>query len=266
MDPTQLGCLRFLQKLGVRAMPFVEVFLPCFNTGKKSLDTIETVTSAFSNFDLEYRITAINDGSLDDTKRYLRLGKKRNGKRLQIIENTQNIGIGASISPVIKASKSDFFLFLPGDNDVPEASILKLLNSIPDVDMAVLYIVNREVRGPLRNFISSVYNLVLMTLCRTYLLYATGPGIYRTSLIKDDKLRSKRFGVIAELNVKTYFKSHVVGQGSLCVANGTEGSTVWKLSVAVETVTSLLVLICTIIYRKSLGDCSKPKIIDINNA
>lgn len=245
-------------------MTHVEIFLPCFNTGKKSLETINTVASALKKFDVTYNVIAVDDGSSDNTSEYLDLAMKSHAANLKIIRNKNNLGIGASIKPVILNSRSNFFMFLPGDNDVPYDAILKLLNSIDKTDMAVLYLVNREIRGHARNILSNLYNFILMTFSRCYLLYATGPGIYKTELIQATIPRSNRFGVIAEINIHAYFKSNKVGQGSLCVSNGIAGSSLIRPSAIMEALISLLWLLFSINYLRLKKKTTDPELLDIN--
>ena len=85
-----------------------------------------------------------NDGSTDRTQNYLENFKRQfKGKKILILKNAPNRGMGYSFKKTIKHCKSRFLFFLPGDYDLPFADLLHL-NKYTKYDLASLFPINFE--------------------------------------------------------------------------------------------------------------------------
>ena len=91
---------------------------------------------------------------------------------------------------------------MPADGDVSEDALCLMINKSDEADLVLLYLVNREERV-FRNTLSSVFSLIFMLSFGVYVFYINGPAIYPTSLLKNFNLKSNRFSIISEMNVKT---------------------------------------------------------------
>lgn len=95
-----------------------------FNIEKYIDRAIESVLNQdFSN----YELILINDGSTDNTLKEMR---KHKSKRVKIINNKINRGLGASRNIGVKLAKGEFILYLDGDDTMYDNHTLYKINEI----------------------------------------------------------------------------------------------------------------------------------------
>jgi len=208
----------------------ITIFIPCYNSGDKLIHTFEKINQVLTCENIKYECIINDDASTDKTKEVISsIIHKYNKNKIYHDVNDVNEGIGISIKKAVDISTGDYFMWVPGDDDISLDAIRKMVLYRKKADMLLLYIVNRDSRGLIRNIISSLYNFLHMIAFREYLLYVTSPGIFNNKILKSINIQSKRFGVISELNIKMYFKSNAVIQIPLFIENGTEGSNSVKM-------------------------------------
>jgi len=183
-------------------MKTVSFLIAAYNEEKNIQDTIEnilTLKNKFSN--IEFEIIVINDGSLDKTGEIV-VGNYSQNNLVIYHENKKNIGLGESIKKGIDLARFERFIFIPGDNDMPQSILISLLQSMDDADIIMTYFMNDEIRGRHRHIISSIFSLTYLYTFNIFLKYINGPAIYPTKRLKELTLESKRFSIVAEINVR----------------------------------------------------------------
>jgi glycosyltransferase involved in cell wall biosynthesis len=177
------------------------IAVPCYNEERNISKSIENIKSVLQNFpNINYEIIIINDGSTDSTDEIAR--SLINEQNIRLINNEKNSGLGYSIKKAIENAIGKYFIILPGDNDLPMGSIEKLLSNFGKSDIIMMYFQNNEIRGRTRYLLSSIFKCIYVTTFNIYVMYLNGPALYRSEKLKKLKLRSNRFSIVAEINIK----------------------------------------------------------------
>lgn len=96
----------------------VSIVIPCYNEGEIVLETLKTTSHILENVTEEYEIIAINDGSKDDTERYLQLASIRD-KNIKVVSYQQNKGKGYALKQGLQAATGDIIGYIDADMDIP---------------------------------------------------------------------------------------------------------------------------------------------------
>jgi len=180
----------------------VSIAICCYNEEKYLRDTVDTVLSAVEAANIVgVDIIIVDDGSVDSTAEVI-CELKEKFPFIRIISHFSNEGLGKSILDAMKIAKCPKLCFIPGDNDMSHNLIRDLLVHRDKADFLVTYFVNKEVRGKVRNIISTLYQWFYMCVFDTYLLYLNGPGLYPVEKCLKLGLKSKRMSIHAELHVR----------------------------------------------------------------
>ncbi len=124
------------------------------------------------------------------------------GSTIRVIRHATNQGIGQSIRDGIAAAAGAQFMVVPGDNAVTPDLIVALLSCRDRADAILSVPFNKEMRGRRRNFLSMQYQAIYMVAFNVHVGYINGPGLWPTARARALALRSRRFSIISELNVK----------------------------------------------------------------
>jgi glycosyltransferase involved in cell wall biosynthesis len=178
-------------------------FIVCaYNEESEILRTISTIKRAVNSASIEsYEIVIVNDGSSDETKNLIE-NLAMHDHKIHIINNKINVGLGSSIRLAIEVIKYDYFMVVPGDNDMPEELISLLLKYREFAETVLTLPINKEQRSKVRNLASICYQTLYMLTFGIYVNYINGPGIWCTSRVRNLNLKSSRFSIISEINVK----------------------------------------------------------------
>ncbi len=86
------------------------IIIPLYNKEDYVLDTLNSIfQQTFSN----YEIIVVNDASTDNS---LQLVKELNDRRIQIVENKENLGLSATRNAGISHAKNNYIAFLDADD------------------------------------------------------------------------------------------------------------------------------------------------------
>ncbi|MBN9089613.1 MAG: glycosyltransferase family 2 protein [Reyranella sp.] len=180
----------------------ISFIVPAFNEEGNILKTVEAILAATTEARLaDCEIVVIDDGSSDGTFREIEMAVAAH-REVRPLKNPGNLGLGASIRAGIAMASGASFMVVPGDNDVPPALIAFMLRFRDEADVILTAPLNKEQRTVGRNVISMLYQMAYMIVFDVYVSYLNGPGIWPTAAAREAALRSRRFSIIAELNVK----------------------------------------------------------------
>jgi len=180
----------------------ISFIVPAFNEGAVIKDTIATIRTVVKNYEInEYEIIPIDDGSSDDTKIKL---EKLAGEdpKIRPVYHPENMGLGRSIINGVAKATKERFVIIPGDNDISHISLGMILGYRNEAEMILTVPLNKEARPIGRQIISSIYQLIYSACFGTAIGYINGPGIWPTEKVKTLNLKSNRFSIISEMNVK----------------------------------------------------------------
>lgn len=195
-----------ITKAAAGAMPqsamSITVAIPALNEEKNIEGAVRSVLAASARVPaLQVEIIVVDDGSRDRTAEIVR-GLAQQHSNVRMIQNPQNIGLGASIRRAIDAAGMEKFLFIPGDNDIPLSTLELLFRNAYAADVVMTYFHNDEQRGRMRYLLSNLFRVIYTTTFDLYVVYVNGPAVYPTAQLRALTLYSTRFSIVAEINVK----------------------------------------------------------------
>ncbi len=180
----------------------ITVAIPALNEEKNIEGAVRSVLAAAARVPaLQVEIIVVDDGSRDRTAEIVR-GLAQQYSNVRMIQNPQNIGLGASIRRAIDAAGMEKFLFIPGDNDIPLSTLELLFRNAYAADVVMTYFHNDEQRGRMRYLLSNLFRVIYTTTFDLYVVYVNGPAVYPTAQLRALTLYSTRFSIVAEINVK----------------------------------------------------------------
>lgn len=206
----------------------ISFIVPAYNEERFLAGTVSTIKVAAGD-DEDFEIVVIDDGSTDFTPK-LADELQAADSRIRALHNDGNRGLGYSIRRGIAAAAGQQLMIIPGDGDLDADTISRMLEKRGQADLIVLYLLNREVRGKLRNLLSLLYNLIYLLSFDIYVMYINGPAIYPAKLVKEMNLCSDRFSIICEMTIKTLRCGVTYVEVPGYMRRGTDGSSAigWK--------------------------------------
>ena len=228
-------------------MSSLTVAIPALNEEKNVSLTIAAVLAAAKAASLPVEIIVIDDGSTDGTAAVVE-ELARGNAGIRLLRNPGNLGLGASIRRAIAEARGERFMVVPGDNDMPAATLELIFRHADAADVVMTYFLNEEIRGRVRYLISEAFRVVYTTLFDLYVVYLNGPAVYPVAKLRELQLYSTRFSIVAEINVR------LLRQGlsftELPARRQTvEGNTSARLRSLAETVRVLLCLLVDVHVR-----------------
>ena len=178
------------------------VAIPALNEEKNVALTIASVLSAAATAPgLAVDIIVIDDGSSDRTAEVVS-ELARQHPNVRLLRNPQNLGLGASIRRAITEAMTGRFIIVPGDNDMPVSTLELLFRNANAADVVMTYFLNDEIRGRTRYLVSEAFKLIYTTIFDLYVMYLNGPAVYPVARLRELRLYSTRFSIVAEINVR----------------------------------------------------------------
>ncbi|HUN06063.1 MAG TPA: glycosyltransferase family 2 protein [Aggregatilineales bacterium] len=184
------------------------VVIPCYN----EVETIEPVLRRVIAVGLADEIIIVDDGSKDGTHDVLARLEAEKLTGLKIIYHDHNQGKGAAVVTGFHAATSDILLIQDADFEYDPREYPILLKPIEEGIATVVY-GSRFLGGPRKamNFLNMVANVGL-TLATNILYNAilsdmeTCYKVFRADVVKDIRVRSRRFDFEPEITAKVLKK------------------------------------------------------------
>jgi len=180
----------------------ISFIVTTFNEEENIRPTIETLQIVVREVALDrYEAIIIDDGSTDGTAAEI---EKLTAEfpNVRCVRHPVNRGLGAAVRTGIEAARFPHFMVVPGDNDMHHDFMLSMLSFHGKADLILSAPLNKELRSIFRNVVSMFYQMIYMVSFGLFLNYINGPGIWPTEPARQVRLRSRRFAIISELNVK----------------------------------------------------------------
>lgn len=186
----------------------LSVIIPCYN----ERTTVATVIQRVRAVNLAHEIIVVDDGSTDGTREVL--AEVEPGDDLRIVLHDHNQGKGAAVRTGFKAATGDVLLIQDADLEYDPREYPVLLRPIEEGITKVVY-GSRFLGGPRKAmfFWNMVANRTLTLV--TNILYnailsdmETCYKVFRTDIVRDIPLRSRRFDFEPEITAKVLKRGH----------------------------------------------------------
>ena len=108
-----------------RALPFCTVIVPAYNEGSHVCKTIDSLLKSDYPAD-KFEIIAVNDGSIDDTLRWIRLAAEAAPQRVTVISFRSNRGKRAALNAGFEAAKGRIVVTVDSDSTVERSTLRRI--------------------------------------------------------------------------------------------------------------------------------------------
>ena len=199
----------------------------------------------------DYQISLIDDGSTDSTLEVAQEIKTELDSNFKIISNGKNLGPGVSIKNYTDEVQEGKLVIISGDNDLEKDLIKKIVNASKKADLVLSCYLNREKKGRLRAFLSTIFNVMMCTLFDVYVFYLQGPAVWPINVVRKMDFKSKGIAYASEVHIKLLHSGITFTEVAGYCNTGSEKSTSVKLSSFVDIFKNTLRLIYEIKIKKN---------------
>ena len=161
----------------------LSVIIPCYNEEKLVKNSFLEIFKAIKICKIrEYEIIFVDDGSKDNSLSIVEKLKKKN-KKIKIIKNKRNYGIGYNFFMGISKSKGNYLIQIPADNSHPAKEISKIINlASKEYDIVTTYYTNNAERSFSRNIFTLFYTPLLIHSCVSEFPHYVLPSVFVSPL------------------------------------------------------------------------------------
>lgn len=164
----------------------VTFFVPCYNEQDNILSALSTIQKAILNFDINFEIMLVSDGSTDATIS-LALGHAiRNlaNCTIELFDEKQNKGLGFRYLEAAKKCRGKYFMLINGDNVETVEQIKTILSHKGQADSIVPFFGKNDSRSIFRRNLSLVFTKVINSISGNKLKYYNGAVLHKSQNLK----------------------------------------------------------------------------------
>lgn len=102
----------------------ISIIMPAYNEAERIVSSLEETMKTFDDFESNYEIIVVDDGSGDDTyKKAKEFAVKCNSERIIVKRNYANYGKGRALKKGFRYAKGEYIIFLDADMDLHPGQI-----------------------------------------------------------------------------------------------------------------------------------------------
>lgn len=190
------GYLAIPENINEPRKKWLTVSIPAYNDEHSLLKLVEETQTVCDRLDIDVQILIINDGSTDNTENTaIHLSDKY--KNVEVLKHDRNFGFGPTLKEVFTFPKTEWVLFLPGDNQFPASNIELLLSLRKNYDFILG---KRKIRRDsiLRLFYAGFYNRLVSWLSGYKVEDVNGIAFFKSAVFEKIQLRTVSSFIHAE--------------------------------------------------------------------
>lgn len=187
----------------------LSILIPCYNEAAFVTETIRKVLDTKLAHSLEKEVIIVDDGSTDNSIEMIRTFLLNQSYPVTILQNKRNEGKGISIMKALQQVTGDIVIIQDADLEYDPADYTKMLLPILNGHADVVYGSRFIGDGPHRNmfYFHSLGNKFLTSLSNLFTQInltdmETGYKMFRTDILRQIKIKEKRFGFEPEVTAK----------------------------------------------------------------
>ncbi len=198
-----------------------------------------------------FEVLIIDDGSKDKTGEIAEKLTKEN-PRIRVFHNGKNMGLGYNFRKGAELARGEYVTWFPGDGENLPEPVINALKHIGNLDLAILYTANSEVRPLIRRILSFCYTFLNNFLFGLNLRYYNGLSVYRRDLLMKIPFWTKGHACFAEIlllllksgatykeipaEIKPVKKSAALKLKNIAKVIATICSLVWRINIKKERI------------------------------
>lgn len=235
------------------------VMIPGYNEEKNIENAIDSVLKEVKKRFSDFEIIVIDDGSKDKTGEIVDRAKRKD-KRIKVIHNNPNKGLGYNYMKAVELASKEYFTWFPGDNENSDYYFGKTLDLIGKADIIVPYPINTEVRKGKRRFISKAFVNLINLLFGLRVKYYNGLIVYKSDILKKVNITTFGFAYSAETLVKLLRQGYNYTEVGIKIKPITK-STIFRIKNIKSVIKTIFTLFYEVNIRGFLKYGKRPKLI-----
>jgi ectoine hydroxylase-related dioxygenase (phytanoyl-CoA dioxygenase family) len=180
------------------------ISIPAYNDSLSLTKLVDESHQVCNKLRIPFELFIVNDGSSDNTLAVAQqLAEKY--KNITILNHEKNLGFGPTLRDVFVTPKTEWVLFLPGDNQFPASNLETLLQYRDQYDFILG---KRKIRKDnfIRLMYAGFYNWLVSFLSGHPVDDVNGIAFYRTSILEKIKFTAKTSFIHAEFFIEAHNK------------------------------------------------------------
>ncbi|MBI4039345.1 glycosyltransferase family 2 protein [Candidatus Daviesbacteria bacterium] len=162
----------------------LSIMVPALNEQGNLAATIKEILAGLKGSPIaDYEIIIFDDGSTDGTGRIADKLARQN-KKIRVVHNRPNRGIGYCYHKGVKMAKFEYYLYIPGDNQYPAKAFRDSLNLIGKADIVIPFVTNMQIRPISRRLVSYLFTEILNFLFNLKITYYNSAVIHQSRILK----------------------------------------------------------------------------------
>lgn len=179
----------------------LSVIVPALNEEGNIAGTVDTVSAALMDKVGEFEILIFDDGSQDRTGPIAdELAAKF--PYVRAFHNPERRGLGYNYRRGVEEARCEFCVMVPGDNELPAASLQTLVDAIGKADIINCYFLNPWVRPMSRRIVSRIFVAILNVSFGLKLKYYNGHNVIKTELLRSIPIETDGHAYAASIMVR----------------------------------------------------------------
>ncbi len=178
----------------------VSVIVTAYNEEDNIKNSIKSTFNALHALVTDYEIIVIDDGSTDQTFRFIKDEIAKN-THIRVIRHLTNKGVGISFRDALAVTTKNYVTVFPGDNDMSSESLRELIKRATTADLVIAFPTSQH-RSLKRKILSYSFTNLLNLFFKLKIKYYNGPFIVKRGLLNKLNLISTGFLIFAEFKLK----------------------------------------------------------------
>ncbi len=191
----------------MRDQKTLTIIIPAYNEEPTLAAVVAKVARLAERYASDYEIIVVDDASTDRTGAILDDCAAKN-PHIHPIHNPKNMNFGWNFQKGLELARMHYVSFIPGDDDISEDSLERMIGAIGRADFVLLYHSNYEARHWLRRIVSKLFVCIVNLLFGLTVRYYNGPAMFRTDILRAVPITTFSFAFVAEIVVRLIKRGH----------------------------------------------------------